>query len=114
MGMGKGRETGVESSCVELLKALADETRLGVVRELLRGERRVGELVDALGIEQSLLSHHLRILRDAGIVESERRGKAVVYRVAESAGLGAVGGGVDLGCCELRFEDGEDGGGPGC
>jgi ArsR family transcriptional regulator len=94
-------EPGV--SCSELLKALADETRLAVVCELMRGERHAGELLVATGVEQSLLSHHLRQLREAGIVESERDGKSVLYRLAPGVECRRRGNVVDLGCCQLAF-----------
>ncbi len=93
------------SSCAGRLKALADETRLAVVRQLMqRGECHVGDLQAALNIEQSLLSHHLRSLREAGIVQSTRDGKSMLYRLAP--GLEHRQDGiVDLGCCLLSFED---------
>jgi len=94
----------IEISCAALLKALADETRLTVVRALMNGERHVGALVDELDIEQSLLSHHLRSLRDAGIVESQRDGKAVLYRLAKGVESRRRGKIIDLGCCQLSFE----------
>lgn len=92
-----------EISCAAMLKALADETRLAVVRQLLQQPCHVGELQAALGIEQSLLSHHLKQLRDAGIVESERDGKAVLYRLTSSVELRRQGEIIDLGCCQLSF-----------
>ncbi len=90
-------------SCAAMLKALADETRLAVVRQLLASPQHVGELQDELGIEQSLLSHHLKLLRDAGIVESERDGKSVLYRLTSSVELRRRGDIIDLGCCQLSF-----------
>ncbi len=70
------------ASCAALLKAIADDTRLAVVRQLLEGARHVGELNEELQVEQSLLSHHLKVLREMGIVEAQRDGKAVLYRLA--------------------------------
>jgi ArsR family transcriptional regulator, nickel/cobalt-responsive transcriptional repressor len=92
-----------EISCAAMLKALADETRLAVVRQLLLRPCHVGELRVALGIEQSLLSHHLKPLREAGIVESARDGKAVLYRLTSSVELRRQGEIIDLGCCQLSF-----------
>ena len=56
-----------EVSCADVLKVFADETRLAVVRQLLKGPRYVGEMNDELQIDKTLLSHHLKVLRDAGI-----------------------------------------------
>jgi len=57
-----------------------------------------------LGLEQSLLSHHLKVLRDEGFVMATRDGKAVLYQL-ESSVLSANGGrAIDLGCCLLSFD----------
>lgn len=90
--------------CADILRVLADETRLGVVRQLMTGPRHVGEMNRSLGVEPTLLSHHLRVLREAGVVEARRDGKAVLYRLApdvESKRRGAV---LELGCCRLSFD----------
>ena len=94
-----------------VLRVLADETRLGVVRSLLEGPRHVYEMQEALDIDQSLLSHHLRVLRDARIVESERDGKAVLYRLAPDVEVQRRGEMIDLGCCRLVFDDDTEGAG---
>lgn len=91
-------------SCAALLKALADDTRLAVVRQLLRGAKHVGELNEHLQVEQSLLSHHLKVLREMGIVEARRDGKAVLYRLAPHVESAARGKAIDLGCCRISFE----------
>jgi len=67
----------------ELLKTLAAPIRLAVLVELDRGPRYVHELVDALQASQSLVSQHLRVLRAARLVAAERRGREVVYRLAD-------------------------------
>jgi ArsR family transcriptional regulator, zinc-responsive transcriptional repressor len=63
----------------ELLKALANPLRLAIVDELGRGPRCVHELVDALDAPQPLVSQHLRVLRSAHLVATERRGREVAY-----------------------------------
>lgn len=90
--------------CAERLKVLADRTRLDVLRQLLAGPRHVGEIHDELGTEPSLLSHHLRVLREAGLVECERDGKAVLYRLAPGVRKGSSKQAIDIGCCSLRFD----------
>ncbi len=92
------------SRCAAKLKALADSTRLGVVESLLAGPRRAGELARQLGVEQSLLSHHLRVLREMGLLESKRDGKSVIYALAPGVEGAAVARTVNLGCCQLSFE----------
>jgi len=91
--------------CAEILRVLADSTRLGVVRLLLDHPQRVGELNAVLRIDQSLLSHHLRVMRDAGLVQADRDGKAVRYRLAPQLAARRLKNGIDLGCCQLRFND---------
>jgi len=65
-----------------VLKALAHPARLMLVDALRNGERCVCELVDVLGVEQSTVSKHLAILRQAGIVHDRKEGLNVFYRLA--------------------------------
>lgn len=69
--------------------ALADPIRLRVIELLTDGQRCVCELLDHLDVAPNLLSYHLRVLREAGIVEGSRRGKWVDYRLS-SDGLAAL------------------------
>ena len=96
----------MELGCAERLKTVADGTRLAVLGQLLGGERQVGEMQRSLGIDQSLLSHHLRVLRDAGMVVARRVGKAVAYRLAPGVDATHDGEALDLGCCQLTFPKG--------
>ncbi|HKZ60123.1 MAG TPA: metalloregulator ArsR/SmtB family transcription factor [Candidatus Thermoplasmatota archaeon] len=65
-----------------LLKALGDPTRLDVLRLLARRERTVAALLERLKMEQSALSHHLKVLREAGLVTSRYEEAHVVYALA--------------------------------
>ncbi|MGA7281511.1 MAG: metalloregulator ArsR/SmtB family transcription factor [Acidimicrobiia bacterium] len=65
--------------------ALSDPIRLSILDELSRDQRCVCELQEALDIAPNLLSYHLRMLREAGLVESSRRGRWVDYRLADDA-----------------------------
>jgi ArsR family transcriptional regulator, nickel/cobalt-responsive transcriptional repressor len=96
--------TATSSSCASLLKALADAHRWSVVDLLLDNPMTVADLLGKLGLEQSLLSHHLKILRQAGIVESRREGKMVRYRLSEAVSWIGPGRGLDLGCCRLEMK----------
>ncbi len=89
--------------CVRKLKVLADTTRLAVLEILMDGPKHVGELNAVLGVEQSLLSHHLKVLRGEGFVETTRDGKAVLYSLAPGVQRANVGRAIDLGCCLLSF-----------
>ncbi len=67
----------------ELLRALAAPMRIAVVLQLDDGPRCVHELVDALDAPQPLVSQHLRVLRAAGVVTAQRRGREVVYSLTD-------------------------------
>jgi DNA-binding transcriptional ArsR family regulator len=75
---------GVEPDALSrYFRVLGDPTRLRILESLLERERTVSELVDLLGAPQSRVSNHLACLRWCRLVESERRGRTVVYRVAD-------------------------------
>ena len=68
------------------LKALADPTRIGIVNCLARSpELCVCNLTDSFGLSQPTISHHLQILREAGLVVAERRGTWAYYRLNREA-----------------------------
>ena len=96
------------SQCAMVLKALGDETRLRILESLLIAEKCVMDLVQELECSQPHASHHLRILRDSGLVEGHREGKQVCYRVSpaiQRALADRQGQALDFGCCELRFPE---------
>jgi ArsR family transcriptional regulator len=64
-----------------VLKALAHSSRLLIVNELSEGERCVCELQSSIGADMSTVSKHLTVLKNAGIVESDKRGLQVYYRL---------------------------------
>jgi ArsR family transcriptional regulator len=64
-------------------RVLGDPTRLRIIDALLERERTVSELVELLRVPQSRVSNHLACLRWCRLAESERRGRTVVYRVAD-------------------------------
>jgi ArsR family transcriptional regulator, arsenate/arsenite/antimonite-responsive transcriptional repressor len=68
-----------------LFHALADETRLGIMRQLSRGERCVCELTDVLDAAQSRLSFHLKTMKDAGVLESRKQGRWMYYQINPEA-----------------------------
>lgn len=70
-------------NAADLLRALGNPHRVAIVGELADGERCVHELVDAVGINQPLVSQHLRTLRAARLVQGQRRGQEVAYSLAD-------------------------------
>ena len=86
--------------CARKMNVLGEPIRWRVVETLLEGPKRVNELQDAVGVEQSLLSYHLRKLRELGLVRSEIDGKSRLYSVVRTQD----GNGLDLGCCTLDMK----------
>ena len=68
---------------IKVFKALADPTRLRIMLLLRRRELCVCELMFVLDMEQSRISHHMRVLRESGIVEDVREGRWIIYRLPE-------------------------------
>ncbi len=68
---------------VRLLSALADPTRLAIVRQLAESNETCAcDFTATCGVGQPTVSHHLRVLREAGVVTSDRRGQWIYYRLA--------------------------------
>ena len=71
---------------VALLQALADPNRLAIVRKLVQeGEAGAGEFTACCEVAQPTISHHLKVVREAGVVASSRRGTSIRYRLHPQA-----------------------------
>ncbi|MFT3854520.1 MAG: metalloregulator ArsR/SmtB family transcription factor [Ilumatobacteraceae bacterium] len=70
-------------AAAELLKAFAHPLRLAIVLEVRGGDRCVHDLVEALGAGQPLVSQHLKVLRQAGVLTGNRRGREILYSIAD-------------------------------
>jgi DNA-binding transcriptional ArsR family regulator len=96
--------------CAERLKALSDPTRLRLVQALRSGPRTVSELGEALQLEVVNISHHLGILHQVDLVERERQGRFIIYRLAKEVFQPANAKSglehLDLGCCRLELPEG--------
>lgn len=75
----------------EVLKTLAHPRRLEIVHELAHGPRTVGRLADQLGIAQPNVSQHLALMRASGVVEAERDGREIHYRLTDPDIIAACG-----------------------
>lgn len=78
-------EESVAAQCVALLQAVADPVRWVVLDALAEGPRCVCDLQERVPIAGNLLSYHLKVLREAGLVTAARRGRWVDYAIAEDA-----------------------------
>lgn len=81
--VGAGPERAVLTEAVRQLKGFADETRLLLLSLLREGPVCVHDLVTAVELSQSAVSHQLRVLRDARLVTSVKRGRHVYYSLAD-------------------------------
>jgi DNA-binding transcriptional ArsR family regulator len=66
------------------LRCIGEPTRLQILKLLAEGERCVGELVCVLNKEQSLISHHLRALKECNIVKERQEAQKVYYKLADN------------------------------
>jgi len=70
-----------EREVASIFKALSDENRVKIVEFLREGEQCVCEIVPFIGTSQSNVSQHLRVLREAGVIDYRRDGKKIMYFV---------------------------------
>ena len=68
----------------ELCKTFSDPKRLMIISELRQGEKSVSELVAALQVPQAVVSRHLAVLRNRGVVVTRRQGVNIYYRLADT------------------------------
>lgn len=84
-GMTRTRTASLDPE-IRLLAALADPTRLAIVRQLAQDtETCACDFSSCCTVGQPTVSHHLRVLREAGVVTSERRGQWIYYRLVPKA-----------------------------
>ena len=92
--------------CIAALRALVEETRLRILRLLFREPLNVNEISERLDVSQYNVSKHLRVMKEAGLLESQKLGKRHLYSVSsrikkEVAENNNV---LDLGCCTFRLD----------
>ena len=90
--------------CARFLKALADPDRLKIIRCLQAGPKNVTQISEILQAEIANVSHHLGVLRHAGLVHDRKQGKFVLYSLPpdmmeKTRGREAI----NLGCCRLEL-----------
>jgi DNA-binding transcriptional ArsR family regulator len=79
----------------ELFRSFSDTSRVRIVYVLVRSEMNVGALARSVGISESAVSHHLRSLRQMGLVVARRDGKEVYYHVQDEHIIALFGQGVN-------------------
>ena len=105
---GRGRALPVvqqPNDCVTALRALGEETRVRIVALLMDQPMDVGAISDALEVSPYNVSKHLRVLREAGLLEVQKEGRLRRYALPEGIKREAAAGRVlDLGCCSFQFD----------
>lgn len=93
-------------NCMAVLKALSEPTRMRIVRLLLKQPLGVNDISGSLGVSQYNVSKHLRILREAGLLETEKKGKLRLYGIASELAdrLASNRNVLELDCCTFRFD----------
>lgn len=90
--------------CARMLRALADPERLRIIRLLRAGPRHVSDVASELDLQVVNASHHLGVLRTAGLVGHERQGRYILYQlppeVFQTTDKAEY---LDLGCCRLEM-----------
>src|SRR5882672_1209531 len=96
--------TGLD--CIAALKALGEETRLRMLRLLFKEQLSVNEISERLNASQYNVSKHLRVMREAGLLDIEKQGQQRLYRVADDlkSQVAANDNVLDLGCCTFRLD----------
>jgi DNA-binding transcriptional ArsR family regulator len=92
--------------CARMLKALAEPERLRIIDCLRQGSRNVSEIARETQADIVNVSHHLGVLRGAGLVQDHKQGRFVVYQLHPDifeAADGAQREHLDLGCCRLEM-----------
>jgi DNA-binding transcriptional ArsR family regulator len=92
--------------CTGILKALSDRTRQRIVKALLQDDLSVNELTERLALSQYNTSKHLRVLKEAGIVDVRALGQQRVYFIAANfrRRIAREGTTLDFGCCTFRMD----------
>ena len=99
-----------ETKCAAYLKAVGDPLRIRIVRALQVGELSVSDITELLEQEIGVVSHHLRVLYHADIVQTRREGKYIYYSLSEHLRTGKrkKNGVLDFGCCRLEVGESAD------
>jgi DNA-binding transcriptional ArsR family regulator len=91
--------------CVVALRALGEDTRVRIVALLMEERLDVTEIAQRVGVTSYNASKHLRVLREAGLLEVEKDGRQRLYALPDAIRRQAAEGRVlDLGCCRFQFD----------
>src|SRR3954462_11062048 len=86
------------------LKVLGDPERLKIVEHLRGGAKSVGQLSRELDNRIANVSHHLGLLKQAGVVEAKKQGRFVIYELSAAVRGAGDAASLDFGCCRVDLE----------
>ncbi len=89
--------------CISKLKVLSDKSRFQILQLLSKKSMNATEILGLLTISQTLLSHHLRILKTSGLIEGEKKGQFIIYKLSSKNKPPKAANTLNLGCCEIKF-----------
>lgn len=89
------------SGCADRLRLLSAKPRLKIVSLLMEQPMTVSELLGHIPMEQNSLSHHLKVLRDGGLVAARREGAFLRYQLKPNVKVADTE--IDIGCCRIVF-----------
>ena len=92
--------------CAQMLRLIGDPDRLLIIQALRDGPRNVSEITERTNLKLANVSHHLKALREGGLVESKRDGRFIMYRLLPGTYVESSSGKVDhldIGCCRLEI-----------
>jgi DNA-binding transcriptional ArsR family regulator len=101
-----GNDNFQSKFCAEQLKALGEPLRLRIVDVLRHGEMTVGDIAEFLEVEVVTVSHHLKILKTARLVEVKREGRYMIYSLNPNllnSASRSTKQYLNLGCCRLEI-----------
>jgi DNA-binding transcriptional ArsR family regulator len=98
----KSRQTHKDAS--RLFQAIGEKSRLKIIKLCIDHECSVDELLDKTGLEKTLLSKHLKVLRDADILQSRRNGRQASYKVNRKIRSTKALHTINLHCCEIKLK----------
>ncbi len=92
--------------CLTAMRALGEPTRMRLVRQFINGARTVTELCENLQVTPYNVSKHLRVLKEAGLLEVEKQGQQRIYSLVPTFRdkISRNSHTLDLGCCQFDFD----------
>ena len=97
-------ESSKRKNASELFTVIGEKNRLKIIRLCLAEECSVQTLLDETGLEKTLLSKHLKVLRDSGILHSQRHGRNVKYSLNDKICHEKLKNTLSLHCCNVELK----------